>query len=217
MVTRSCTTKPAIGPNLTAPMATGTNTTRSNATKTVTSTSKYRERDAHEILFRPALTRRKRTRKTKQDRKKPKPWSDKQRAASARAHWILHHSNPFEDRTQTVATQPAQLTWETANGDAIEQPIPEHSTTSLWAAPAPLPDDTSYTEHSPTTPSPTSFSHRHSMSTTSFWSTKSPFPTTISDAFTLPTTLTTPTILGHHNLRRERRSLSFSSPAVIME
>ena len=99
MVTRSCTTKPAIGPNLTAPMATGTNTTRSNATKTVTSTSKYRERDAHEILFRPALTRRKRTRKTKQDRKKPKPWSDKQRAASARAHWILHHTNPFEDRT----------------------------------------------------------------------------------------------------------------------
>ena len=52
---------------------------------------KYKERDEHEMFFREGRARKQPTRKCKKT--KPRPLTDKERAAFARAHYELHHGS----------------------------------------------------------------------------------------------------------------------------
>ena len=51
---------------------------------------KYRMRDAKEMFFRAAKKQRKKTKK-KAQRKKPRAWTNKERAEFARKHYEQHH------------------------------------------------------------------------------------------------------------------------------
>ena len=55
----------------------------------------YRARDARELFFRPATEQVMRTQwrktKTKSNKKQHKGLTDKQRAAEAHAHYVIHH------------------------------------------------------------------------------------------------------------------------------
>ena len=54
----------------------------------------YRERDAHEAFFRPTLAMpATQQRRTKKKKKKRTELTNKQRAAEAKAHYILHHDS----------------------------------------------------------------------------------------------------------------------------
>ena len=64
------------------------------ATASTNDAKKYRDRDAHELFFRPSTIvsmYNNNSSKTKKKKKKPKGWTDKQRAKEAHAHWIMHH------------------------------------------------------------------------------------------------------------------------------
>ena len=105
---------------------------------------RYRERDAHEVFFRPCATGGVRVRqKMVNSRKhpKPRPLTNKQRAIAARAHWDLHHGNNMEKSSLWAAAAPGP----------DSDPGSVSSEQDIWAASAVIPS-----QSPPTTPTATS-------------------------------------------------------------
>ena len=95
---------------------------------------RYRNRDAHEVFFRPGGTRKRRP--TIRKKTKPKPLTDKQRAAAARAEWARYQNNMRNNSDNTATSSSPQ--W----AAAAPRPDSDSSTgadTDIWAAPAMIP------------------------------------------------------------------------------
>jgi hypothetical protein len=159
--------------------------------------------------------------KRKVKAKKPRPLTDKERGAAARAHYELHHG--------TTATRAA-----TRDRWAASAPMLTAATRDIWAAPAPMPDSPP-SRPTKTTPrgiicrddAPFAFladtrndtaAHTHPRD---IWATPAPMPDTPppttpdAGSFSMPS----PQILGHHQHHQqkhasERLSLSLTSPLI---
>ena len=124
---------------------------KSSVSSTTDQAKRYRNRDAHEVFFRPGGAKRNQP-AAKRKKSKPRPLTDKQRAAAARSHWELHHGSKT----------PSSPKW------AAAAPRPDSSSDDdIWAAPANIPtmSPSATPKSPPTTPATISTPpHQHQLS-----------------------------------------------------
>ena len=119
------------------PRANG-NTSTTVSKVDATQADKYKKRDAHEVFFRPCAANVRKAPVCKQKKKKPKPWSNKQRQAFALAHWKQHHGDDTAsaaavDTECKISTASSTQTSSSSNCTPIRTRQPAKTTkTPIW-------------------------------------------------------------------------------------